>query len=539
MKAHNLSAIGFLRLQYEPAHPDDAVRKKDLENSVSPQPIFITDVEALGGNSGEKTYADTTPSDRVLLDCIVDTSSIRVHFIAEGGTFYSPTVTVDGTEVDFIEEVPNDFRLFQGYVDLNITNSGDVTIDSSAGSSATVNVTLSVDGPSVTAFSIDSLPGSQTEVKSGDTVSISGTVSNDATTMTVEDSGALSSGSVSLGADDSASTGFKTFTGSATVSGRSGNLSGSVFGTNSLGTQGDSFTSSTVTLNQTYPSISISVSNNNGLVSLAQNDTATVSTTVQNADSQTFSFDHGTYTGPSSGNYTVTVTSTTYDLGNNITMTATRNANGASTTENASVNVASAQATASLSIDGSPARLRSSPGGNVYTLRFSADQRIDSAPSVTLPVGTWATTWQQANNSTWTRDIEIKEGTAEYAVGNFTFTPLDFNNTAGLNTSATNVLTITVGGFEERTITFNAFAQNMPIGATVADATKTVASYSGQTSNLTFRTDKNNASSAYTILDGDNGSYVQSGGTYLWLNDTDFVGSNTSGTLQVTIEELV
>jgi hypothetical protein len=48
--------------------------------------IFITNVEAIGGNISDIIYEpNTVPTDVVLNECTTDTSDIRIHFIAEGG----------------------------------------------------------------------------------------------------------------------------------------------------------------------------------------------------------------------------------------------------------------------------------------------------------------------------------------------------------------------------------------------------------------------------------------------------------------------
>jgi hypothetical protein len=92
-----------------------------------------------------------------------------------------------------------------------------------------------------------------------------------------------------------------------------------------------------------------------------------------------------------------------------------------------------------------------------------------------------------------------------------------------------------VGGFPLRTITFPAFAQFAPIGTTVADFSKVAASYTGA-SVLTRYSDTAQHFQGFTITDG-SGNFDPNGG-YLFISDAAFAGSNTSGTLQLDIEEV-
>lgn len=358
MKAHNLHAIGFLKLDYTPTEPDHAVRLADLESvaGAGAQPVFVTDVEPLGGgNVGAKTYADTIPPNQVLLSCISDTQTVRVHFLAESGiSFYNPAVSVEGVVADSLSEVSGDRRLFQGYRDITLSSSGDVTLTSSTGATTTVYVEIASAGPEVSSLTIDSLPGTQTAVKQGDTMQVSGVVANDAVDITVLDSGAAQSGTIWLNAADSGGVGYRTFSGTAITSSRTGSLPVSVVASNTLGTQGTPFSSEAVTMDQTYPSISFSVvSYNNGLTALGLNDTADVSITITGQNSQTFSFAHGDEGGDTATymtSRTLTATSEVYSLSGGVTISAYRNANGAQRTSTFTVRVASVAPMASVSI---------------------------------------------------------------------------------------------------------------------------------------------------------------------------------------------
>lgn len=639
--------------------------------------MFVTNVEPLnGGNVGSKQYADTIPPNQVLLSCATDSTTLRIHFLAESGiSFYNPTVSVDGQPADSLSEVPGDRRLFQGYKDVTVTESRDVTVSSSTGASTLVSIVMADAGPAVSSLSIDSLPGSQTAVKAGDTISFSGTVANSAVDVDILNSGVASTGSVSLGSADSGGTGLRTFSGTATVSSRSGSLALFARAVNSLGTQGDTFSSDPIVADQTYPSVSFSViSMSNGGPSLGLGDTANVSISISGQDSQTFDFAYGDEGGSKTAyltSRTLTVDVATYSVSGGVQITANRSANGASTSRTFTVPVASTPVSADLTIAGSILRqatvdsgglpmfgtasysvdtaseiealqtesdssenqtfsissgssefgyfaypaslglatfvdtsngisggwdgaswpadgsigstygpitvrkdgidwyvyrtdfqgvsgtfnvtfqnpgasggtetvwasfLQTDADGITYTLRVDFDQAIDVAPSLTLPVGTWVTSWSKVTSTRWQRSFRVTNAMPRGAAE---FTGFSVENKGGIETTVLDSgAYYGLAGFTLQTVTFPAFARMAPIGVVVYNAANTRANYAGSQDDLTLRSDTNDASNSYTIVD-ENGNYAPNGGTHIWLSDANFAASNTSGTLQVEIEESI
>lgn len=549
MRAQRLEAIGITLSEASPAGPDSAVRKDYVDALVSGAPVFVTDVTPTsGGIVGLKEYApDTVPSNVVVTDATSDTQTIRVHFLAEAsGTSYSPTLTADVGGVgsfspDSMTELANTPRVFEGYFDLTITQNETITITSSSGATASVDVIYGADGPEATALTIGSYPGSQTEAKAGDTIAYTGTAPNDAVSGDVIATGAASSGSVSLGAEDSAGAGFKTITGTFVVSGASGTQSLTITLANALGTDGDQVVSSnSITLNQTYPTIgTITVTYPVGQSALKASESADVSSTVTDADTvdYTSSADLSVDT-PTVYNATKTVTRVSgnyvYDT-NNYTITATKDSNGAVSTSQAAINIANISPTADITISGSPTRLRSSAVGEDYTVVITPNQVLDEAPSLTAGSGVWQGSWV-LNGSSWERDLRIDDTDAK---GVQSFSSIALPSIAGDSLDG-NIInsggSYTVGGFLARTLTFAAFSQYESIGTSVVDINKTEARYVGVEPDLTLRNDTNNVTSSYTIVDS--GGIYDATGDYLFINDVDFANSNTSGTLQVEVEEL-
>lgn len=542
MDIHNGVAIGKFTISYTPQNPDDAVRLQDLTEAVgSSNPIFVTDVTptSTGIVAAKQYQANIVPANAVISSCTSDTANVRVHFLAEGGpNSYSPTVTVDGANATSLTEVAGDKRLFQGYRDLVLSGSKTVNVVSSTGATASVTITLATAGPVVQSATIGALPGSQTEVKAGDTLPVTGVVENSATAMIVKNSGVASSGSLTLGAADSGGAGFKTFSGTVTVSSRTGLLTVGVSATNSLGTEGATVQSNnSVTLNQTAPTVpAISVVYPGGQAALKGSESATVTSSITNADTVLYTFANGTVTNPTTlaSSKTVTRTSGTYVTTNNYTITATKTSNAAQTVRQGIIIIADTAPTAAITIIGSPARLRSSAAGEDYVIQVAPTQVIPNAPSLDASIGAWQGSWTPSGNN-WRRTLRILDS---HAKGAGVFSNLSMLNQALVNgTSITSGSGYTVGGIVLREVTFPAFARFASIGTSVATISKTTARYSGADDPLTLRFDTNDVTQSYTIVDG-SGLYNPTG-THLFISDAAFAGSNTSGTLKLDFEEVV
>lgn len=535
---HNPKVIGDLTLTRAPTKPDHAVRLQDLDARVQQAKVFISDITpSSGGIVALKTYAPTIPANKILLTAIADTNNVRVHILAEGDLFTAPEVKVNDQAIGNFTAAGND--LFAGYVDIVMPATGDVTAVLTGGKTTTVRLTIATEGPIVQSATIGQLPGSQTEVKSGDVVAITGVIANEAETMRVLDSGAASSGAItSYGAANSAGQGFKTFTGTFVVANRTGAQNVRVAGTNLLGTEGAVVaTGNTVVLNQTAPTIgAITVNYPGGKGALTNGDAAQVSSTITNADAVNYVFaatgqdvtiaDANTY----AVTKTVTLNSGTYNVANNYTITARKASNGAVSTRQGSIRIANEAPTATVTVLNNPARLRSSAAGTQYTLRVQANQLLSADPAITLSAGEFNSAWTFASG-VYSRNFIVRDTDPRgdlVASGTISNIGLVGNNAAA---------TFQIGGLVERTITFAAFSRTAPIGANVVDINKTRARYAGQTTDLTRRLDTTNAASSFTIVN-ESGMYDPKGG-YLFISDAAFAGANTSGTLQLTFEETV
>lgn len=545
MKIDNALFRGHARVDFTPEHPKDVVNLEFVQNMVmqgAAGAVFITDVSPTStGIVGGKQYAPTVPANAVITECFSDTNNIRISFLAEGpSTFYSPTVTANGVAMTNIQEVAGDKRIFSGYVDLVLSESGTVTVESSTGSSATVNVTLLTEGPVVQSVTIGALPNGQTAVKHNDVVPFTAVVANTTTAVVIKDLGAAKavSGTPVIGEADSAGAGFRTVTGNFVVSNLTGSQTLRLAAANFIGTEGAVVASvNSVTLDQTYPSIgAITVTYPNGQSALKDGEQATVNSTITGANAFNYSFANGTVADPTvyAAGKVVTRTSGDYVTTNNYTITATRTSNGAVSTLNGSVVIAHVEATAAITIIGNPARLQSSAAGNDYTVQIAPNQVLASAPTLEASSGTWQGSWVQSGNN-WRRVLRITDADLK---GAQTFNTLVLTNRANkVSSTITSGAAYNIGGFVTRTITFPAFARFAPIGTNVVTIGKTVAKYTGTAGNLALRNDTNQAAASYTITNSA-GNYSATG-DHLFLSDLDYANSNTSGTLQVDIGESV
>lgn len=539
----------------DPVLPNEIATKNYVDQQVVAGAIiggvFFTDISpTAGGIVGQKKYVpNTVPANKVITDGTADTENVRITLVAEGGSaFYSPTITVTtdpalpGSPFTVpLTEDTYDKRMFAGFVDLaGVTVDTIVTAKSNTNAQAQITVRVAEVGPAVSALTIGAYPGTQTEAKNNDVMSVTGSVGNTATYVEVVAQGAAKAVSIlGLGAADSAGPGLKTFTGTFTVGTASGAQKVTARARNALGTFGVQLQSSnSITLNQTSPTIgarAIVYPATQSALKLAE--TATVSSTVTNADTVAYTTGADLAVADPSvygASKVVTRVGGTYAVGsNNYTITATKASNGAVSTATSAVSIAHAPATASIAIVGNPARLVSTPDGQAYTVRITPNQLLNAAPSLDASSGTWTGAWTFAGG-VYSRNLVIKDSDVD---GAQTFSNLVLT---GLANVVGNVITAgsgyVVGGFVRRTLTVPAFAQVVSIGTPIGIFSKVNAKYAGTANDLTRRTDTTNFPQGFTIADAD-GTYNPTG-AYLFLTDADFAGSNTSGTLQVEIEEV-
>jgi hypothetical protein len=444
---------------------------------------------------------------------------------------------------------------------VTIAGTTTITVTSDTGATSQVVVNRAAAGPNVSTLVIGAYPGSQTAVRSGQIVSFSGTVPNEATAVDVVDSGAGSAklAAATFGATDSGGAGLKTFNGTFTVSARTGTLALQATSKNALGTYGTTKTSSnTIILDQVLPTISaIAVAYPGVQEAVKGTEQATVTFTISNATASTF-----TPTGSISllsggaslqGSAIVQGTGTGDVIsGTNVTVVANKPSNGSTVSATALVKVVNSAQVNTISIVGSPTRLISSVAGQAYTVYIESNLALigdgagqaSFAPAFVAPVGLLSGI-TRVTDFRWQATLTIKDADAR---GLKNFNGISTTGLSGIQVTTAAGTAYTIGGFVERTLVIplydaSTIGRTVDIGAAVGDVTKLVASLSGTA--LTFTPDVNDASLKFTISNVAQGfftPYVQvaaysASGHFFYLNDRDQAGANTTGTMTVTIRE--
>lgn len=569
MKIHQSTDID------EPQTPRQVANKQYVDRMASAgaaAPVFVTDVTNAGsGIVGNKTYVpNTVPANTVILTALSDDDTVGITVLAEGGSaFYSPVLTVSGSPALVVGEGSTialtqdqyDKRTFTGTANVTISGTTTVTITSDTGSTATVVVNRAAAGPDISTLTIGAYPGVQTAVRSGQSVSFSGTVPNATTAVDIVAFGAaaVKAGAATFGASDSAGAGFKTATGTFTVSGGTGALAIQARAKNSLGTYGATKTSSnTIILDQVLPTVTgLAIVYPGVQEAVKGTEQATVNFTIANAANSTFtpSGAISLLSGGGSLENTAVVQGTgTGDVitGTNVSITANKPSNGSTVTVTALVKVVNSAQVNSISIVGAPTRLISSAAGQAYTVYIESTLDLIGdgagqaafAPTFNAPVGLLSGI-TRINDKRWQATLTIKDTDARGATN---FDAISTTGLSGIQVTTASGTAYNVGGFTERTLVIPLYSpgvigRTVDLGTAVGDVTKLSANLSGTA--LTFTPDVNDATLKFTISDVAQGfetPYVQvaqydANGHFFYLNDRDQAGANTTGTMTVTIRE--
>ena len=536
--------------------------------------LFITNVT--GGNTTRTYVAGTIPASRVIESATIDNASaVSITVQAEGGAAaYTPVfrfnVNPASPASTGVLATPTllggaNERLFAATAIVDLTaigagTSSTIYVWADTGAMAQVTITRAGAGPVITAATLGAYPGTQTALKSGDVVLVTGIAENSATRVDVAaNTGLASSGPYntttagsSLGAVDSGGVGFRTFTIRVTANSTTGTQTLTTLARNGLGTYGANFvTTNSAAMNQTYPSIgTITVTYPGAQTALKNGDSANVAAVVSGQTSIVYSSSDGAIAIGATTTYAATKAATYSgngytDSGTNYTITATNAVNGAVTALSALIRLAAAAPTAAFAITGNPLRLISSAVGNTYTVILTSSQNLSVAPTVNVPANAGTLTAFTGSNKTWTAQITILDTSLR---GAHAFSASMTNGAGVIGTGITAGANYTIGGFTSRTLTVGAFEQIVPLPALIGNTAKVSINYAGSSTLLTYRAgDLGNFQRGWSIVDavfdagGSPRKYSNAtfnvAGPYLFLTDIDFCNSNTAGTLQIDIVE--
>ena len=450
---------------------------------------FITDVTPTStGNVGTKI----TSSDGEVLDsCLSDTQLVTISVMAiTGSTNYKPEVTLEwglnSQSVTLTES--SDKPVFIGSLAIDLDGETEVTAVHEDGANRLC--TIAIDAPPVISSAIfaNGYPGTQTELKSGDTYDFTVVADIPFVEVEFENYEAYSAQSFIVASDTTrtvtgviANRGTSVQAQAARVRVRKSTGSWSDWHTTSDDGSADGI--NLVNLNNIFPTVStgtITYPASQGALKNAE--TATVVNTVSNYDTVSYTSPNGdlTITAPTTVQTPKTVTrlAGSYNVStNNFRISATRTANDATSTTQTIVRIAHVACT--LAVSEPAARLRS--GGNDgtsaqnHTITINSNQILYAAPTLAAGAeGTWQGGAFTGSGTAWTRALQIDD---DMAKGTYAWGAISGTNLAGIVTSAiTGDGNYVLGGFVSRNITLAAYANeaNMNVQAiTYASVTMT------------------------------------------------------------------
>jgi len=453
---------------------------------------WITNIRPTGvGNVGSKVYSS---AGNVLNSCVSDTNLLTIDILViPGHTNYEPSVTVYGNPAALT--LQGSGPQWTGSIPITFDPlDSSITIVHENGAYWSTEILQDAPPVILSANLIGDYPGTQTELKEGDTYQINIVTDVPITKVYLNNYGAFIAASPIVSGNNVTITGTIADRGIITQS-----LGFSLYVQKSTGSISTTYISTAhgttekvdvIKVNNLYPDISIgSVTYPASQGAIKSAETALVSNTIN-------SFNTVLYTNPLSqiiitnptlyeSSKTVTYNSGGYNISsNNFAITATRTANNATTGPVSSiVNIANTPAT--LSVSNPSPRLRS--GGNDgtvaqnHTITITASQRLLAAPTLVKDTGgTWqgsAFSWSAAA-TTFTRSLQVSDNDIK---ADYNWGAISGTNLAGIiTTSNSGTATYTLGGFVVRTITLPAFGWQANINVAVSDYTKLSSSGSGQ-----------------------------------------------------------
>lgn len=497
--------------------------------------VYITDVQPINGTKNTSNKV-TSSSGNILDQFRTDYTQVVVHVTAIPSTVYMPTVEVNGINVANISKEGGGPE-WNGSVTITLPGSpiypdlGTITAEHGEGAKTTVNYELKMP-PNVTAVNFTGgYPGSQTEVKSGQTHQVHVETDVGMSGIRVEAYGIRTSTQVIAVTAGSTSVDI-----TATIANAHASAGGQVYGVrvtahDADGSYGDTLTSSdTITVNNIIPSGNITVNSySNGYSALASGDSANVTISASNYDAgnETITSPTGelNVTGTIIGSTSVGYLSGTYNVGTtNLSVGLSRAANATSATLTANVKIADQSPTITVT---EPSSLISGPSGSNTTITINSNgQTLYQAPTLVAPTGVWQGGAFSGSTSVWTRSLNILDSDPK---GTPSWGALNAINLAGkVVTTITGNADYVVSGFITRRLTFPAFGNDLDLGTVVVNTNRLQATAIG---GVPFTYVANS-------IDNPGGTtYTITGGNVFHTNDSNWVNSNGTGTAYIDVLE--
>lgn len=510
--------------------------------------VRITGITVPGGSTATPVFQDP-PGDTILQSIVVSNGTFDVDVEAS-----FPLVLVNGVPAT-LARVGD---IYQGTVSTTIAIDGDVSVqvvDSNNVNGPADLVAVAIDSPPVllTLSFLGGYPGTQTELKAGDTYQLTGTTDVAADAIEVQDFEASDAVQLLAFAPGTNFTvtmvvgdrGITLQALAASVRARSASTGalGVARSTNELAGGVDGI--DLINLNNLFPGIALGAIVYPATQSALKGaETATIVNALTDFDTVAYDSPNGdlTVTLPavSEDPKTVTRLAGAYnDSVNNFRITANRIANDATTVDQLVVVIANVAAT--LAVAEPAARLRS--GGNDgtapqdHTITITANQQLAAAPTLAPdagPRGAFLAAFA-GGPAVWTASLRVLDTDDK---GVFNWGAILGTNLAGIPTAAiTGDAQYTLGGFVARTLTFAAFATTAAMGVEVVDFTKLQAGTFTSTAGVAL---KQPIGTPPSVTNGFTIDALNINPTdVIWL-DSPAAGANSGGTATITnVEEIV
>lgn len=416
-------------------------------------------------------------------------------------------------------------------------------------------------GPEITNITFGSYPGTQTELKDNDTISI--TVEFDTNNVSRVQ---LQSGSSYASASQTKTVNVSSLSGTATITIDTSVTTAqeqpvrirAIGGNNNYG----NYTNSTdkLTVNNVGPTYSgFNVSYPTNQTALKQTETADVLLTINNTGSNptyTYSTPSNQITIPDSSTYnnTKTVTCTNpgvYNIAsNNYSVAVNRAENNKTTSYSGVIKIADVLPTITVT---SPSSMKSGGEENttvqIYQITVTSNQQLKSFDlTTTASAGTLTGSWNGSNNNrTWNRNLQVSDLDLKGVHDWINLAAVNLSNMS--QDSITSGATYKIAGFVSRSLTMSALSRTRALGTTVQDPTRLSISETfrgsiqfddtisdGTTLNADISTGVD-VTSKYTIVNSQAPDVVDYNGDTFFYLDRVAVNNNVSGTSVITVQE--
>jgi len=480
------------------------------------------------GAIGDITYLS---DNRTVSSFLTSADVVRLDLLAlSGHSTYVPTILINGSPIVLTESATK--GIFTANHIMDVSALSELKIEHEDGPGCTVSILRDSNPIILSAIINQTYPGTQSELKQGDQITIAIETDIPVNRIFIEDSG-IGSGqtmNVALG---------KTHSITLSAPNRGDSAVGH-FGRIKVysATDAESIifqTTNSIVLNNIKPSILFgAITYPLGQLALKNDETATVRCTVTNFTTVSYTSANLSIDNPTEYalDKTVTRTSGDYVVTNNMTVSAYRSENGSSSSASSSVKIANVAPL--ITVTKSATRFRS--GGNVGTtaqlhqITLIPNQTLLNAPSMSVPIGNLGVV--AGSGSNWIFPISIND---DHTKGTHQITLLGATGLSGISTNLiSGVSTYVIGGFVKRTMIVPAFpVRSVEVGTIVSDVSKLRCSNlsKGQSgsNNFTYQATTDEALNKYTILNLDT-----------WYNcDGLNASSNTTGSMQIELEEIV